>query len=171
MINASQAQVLNNDRLPPNDANGLVERFLNTWIVEHSPEHALEFVNPDELAKPFTGESGPRSSSVDVTRSILAMWLVSDHGMVNLLGHGLENHASALEMFQKLPQIEAESLQSAIFGSGERAYDMFQLPARANEAYGVVFQFRHAPRDAVVLIVVRDPKKGWAVSRLLWWVL
>ena len=38
-------------------------------------------------------------------------------------------------------------------------------------AYAVVFQFRHAPRDAVALILVRDEKNNWSINGLLWWTL
>jgi hypothetical protein len=164
------------ERGVPSDAQGFVAQFLNSWIVDRSPAKAIEFVNPDELVKPFTQKPGS-GSTTEVSRSLLAMWLVRDHGMVNLLGHGLTIDRTSEDMFERLPRIEASSLNAAITAGGERAFDMFRLTRRSNgqpqemEIYGVVFQFRHCPRDAVVLIVARDPKKGWAIERLLWWDL
>jgi hypothetical protein len=105
------------------------------------------------------------------------MWLVRDHGLVNLLGHGTELSASTWQQFEKLPQIDAGSLQSAIVGTGDQPYEIFPLSEKkdldfqGSEAYGVVFQFRHAPRDAVVLILLRDQQGNWSVNGLLWWVL
>ncbi len=168
---------------PPKEAQELVDRFLNIWIVQHSPERALELASVDEVAKPFT-IGNPAVSSQVVARSVLGMWLVRDHGLVNLLGHGVGN-MHELTGFEKLPQIEAGSLRNAIFGTRDRVYDMVPLELEKGAAkeqaesygvifqdsYAVVFQFRHAPRDAVVLIVHRDARKGWFVSRLMWWIL
>jgi len=89
MLNVRESQVSSGDRLPPEDAYRFVERFLDLWIVQHSPQRALELANPEEVAKPFAREPGP-GTSADTARSLLAMWLVRDHGMVNLLGHGVE---------------------------------------------------------------------------------
>jgi hypothetical protein len=97
--------------------------------------------------------------------------------MVNLLGHGTESSASAWQQFEKLPQIDAGSLQSAISGIADQPYEIFPLSDKngldfqGSEAYGVVFQFRHAPRDAVALILVRDQNNNWSVNGLLWWTL
>lgn len=164
------------EKAVPSDAQGFVTQFLNSWIVERSPAKAVGFVNTDEFVKTFAQKPGS-GSTAEVSQSLLAMWLVRDHGMVNLLGHGLTVDRTSEEMFEKLPRIEATSLNSAITAEGERPFDMFRLTRRSDgqpqeiEVYGVVFQFRHCPRDAVVLIVARDPKKGWAIERLLWWNL
>jgi hypothetical protein len=164
------------DRSVPSDANGFVGQFLTEWIVKRSPERALAFANPDEMVKPFEKEPGS-GSSAERAKAMLAMWLVQDHGTVNLLGHGLDSDRKTMSRFESLPKIEVESLRAAITSGGEGPYEMFRLLRRSNgqpqdiEVYGAVFQFRHCPRDAVVLIVARDPKKGWAIERLLWWNL
>jgi len=159
----------------PNDAREFVEQFLNTWIVERSPERALEFVDVEQFGKAFS-PSKTASGSV-LARSVLDMWLVRDHGQVNLMGHGVENTDDVIE-FRKYPQIEAASLRDAIYATGERPYDLIPVTAEKSveqsqhpDAYAVVFQFKHAPRDAVVLLVTRDVQRGWIVSGLMWWIL
>jgi hypothetical protein len=158
----------------PTNVEEFVDEFLTVWIVKRIPQLALKFMNPNFVAKPFSVNPGSGSSE-DITRSILDMWLVRDHGMVNLLGHGTELSASTWQQFEKLPQIEGGSLQSAIVGIGDRPYEIFPLSEkkdfRESDAYAVVFQFRHAPRDAVALILVRDQKNNWSVNGLLWWTL
>jgi len=74
------------------------------------------------------------------------MWLVRDHGMVNLLGHGNESSASAWQQFEKLPQIEGGSLQSAIVGIGDQPYEMFPLSGKVSP-------------------VIDDKQLRWPVSR------
>jgi hypothetical protein len=176
LMNANAAQLPSTGHLAAKDVYGFVGQFLNLWIVQHRPQQALELTNPDELAAPYVEGLRP-GAGIEMTRSILSMWLVRDHGLVNSLGHGVENRPSMWKEFEELPQIDAGSLQSAIMGSGDQPYDIFPLTVRKgmesekNEAYGVVFQFRHAPRDSVALIVVNDQKRGWVVDGLVWWVL
>ena len=175
-INVRYAQGPRDQIHASKSVEGFVNEFLTVWIVKHSPQLALKFMNPNFVAKPFSFD--PKSgSSEDITRSILDMWLVRDHGLVNLLGHGVEPGASTWQLFEKLPQIDAGSLQSAISGIGDQPYEIFPLREKTgvdfqgSEAYGVVFQFRHAPRDAVALILVRDQENNWSVNGLLWWTL
>src|SRR6266566_767928 len=175
-IDVSYAQGPRDEIHASKNVEGFVNEFLTVWIVKHSPQLALRFMNPSFVAKPFSADPGSGSSE-DITRSVLDMWLVRDHGMVNLLGHGTESSASAWQQFEKLPQIEAGSLQSAIVGIGDQPYEIFPLSEKRGMdfqeggAYAVVFQFRHAPRDAVALILVRDEKNNWSINGLLWWTL
>jgi len=175
-IHIQYVQERRDDIQPPNNVQGFVNEFLTVWIVKHRADLALRYMNPDFVAKPFSTDPGSGPSQA-LTRSILDMWLVRDHGMVNLLGHSTESGASAWQQFEKLPQIDAGSLQSAIVGIGDRPYEMFPLSEEKvsqfqdSKAYAVVFQFRHAPRDAVALILVSDQKGNWSVNGLLWWTL
>jgi hypothetical protein len=175
-IDVSYAQGPSDEIHASKNVEGFVNEFLTVWIVKHSPQLALRFMNPSFVAKPFSADPGSGSSE-DITRSVLDMWLVRDHGMVNLLGHGTESSASAWQQFEKLPQIEAGSLQSAIVGIGDQPYEIFPLSEKRgmdfqeSGAHAVVFQFRHVPRDAVALILVRDEKNNWSINGLLWWTL
>jgi len=135
-------------------------------------------VNASDFSQPFIiNRLYKREQSNSVTRSILDMWLVADHGRVNELGHGLDQeHTFNLDL-QKLPRIKPETFRSAIFGSGALPYDMYAVKVEGglsqtpDRAYAIAFQFQHAPQDAVVLLITHNRLQGWRVSQLMWWTL
>ncbi len=172
-LNVSQVQFRDPGLEIPKDLQEFVNKFLTTWIADRSPRRALDLTDPKGIAAPFMASS-PQSDPPTLTEGLLGMWLVRDHGLVNAMGHGSGNSAE-FARFRDLPQIEAGSLNAAIEGSEKRAYDIIPVDGGKEdsnrEAFGVIFQFRHCPRDAVILIVRRDVAKGWVVSRLMWWIL
>jgi len=160
------------------DAKEFVDRFMNAWIVARDTERTMTMVNASDFSQPFIiNRLYKREQSNSVTRSILDMWLVADHGRVNELGHGLDQeHTFNLDL-QKLPRIKPETFRSAIFGSGALPYDMYAVKVEGglsqtpDRAYAIAFQFQHAPQDAVVLLITHNRLQGWRVSQLMWWTL
>lgn len=164
----------------PKDVGQFVDTFLNTWIVHRNLDAALAHMNTEEVAQPFLGSNRNPTETRTVTRDLLAMWLVADHGVVNALGHGLDLKREANYPFEKFPMIQAETLRSAISleeRARETPYGVFPVKIDdpqlrgTGESYAVLFQFKHAPRDAVVLVVTQDAHHEWQVSHMLWWIL
>lgn len=170
----------------PSNVREFIDGFLNKWIVDRNLDGVLSEVNPEELARPFIESTEGRGvNSYTLTRDLLAMCLVADHGLVSSLGHGLNQRPETRIPLEKFPMIQAKTLRSAISyqpePSRERAepapYGVFSVKIAdprmrgSGEAYAVLFQFRHAPRDAIVLLVTQNPNHQWRVSQMMWWVL
>jgi hypothetical protein len=160
----------------PVDAKKFADLFLIAWIVKHDLRYASTMINRSAFARPFVREPDEKSEDI-ATRSILAMWLIKDHGLVNKLGHGLNPENTARFETLNQPKIEVSSLEGAISGSNGALYDSFRVvpdggPAPpSNNTYVIVFRFRHAPRDAVMLLLTQDNKGKWLVDALSWYVL
>lgn len=106
-------------------------------------------------------------------RAMLGIWFARDHGLVNAWGHGMPNDKG----FAILVEQEFEPL-----GGFDRLADAIQVPglpityllapvepAERGERYLTTFAFRHAPRDAIMLVVERIGS-DWKISGFYWLV-
>jgi len=164
----------------------VLDTFLDLWIVRHEIDAAMQLVDVPSITKLWAEGKHVNSPNPELwVRTVLGMWLLEDHGYVNGLGHGLPNRKgfdelSATWANKNSPRlIKVEKLAQAIFTPGSSLpepylpvltgrYDDSMTPP--NSRYTAVFQFRHAPHDAL-MVAAGESGDQWAVVAIDWMVL
>jgi len=157
-------------------AREFFEYFLTTWIVRGEVNELVS--RSIEISSVRRGLTGRRFEQVPVRedawfRTLLLMWLVPDHGLINESGHGLPwkrgFETLAPERIQNM-LLKFDSIADAIHFPGS---SLPFLPIAVDEkafgpeSYGALFQFRHTPRDMIALIARRIGGE-WKVVGLVW---
>jgi hypothetical protein len=166
-------------------AKDFANQVLNLWILRQDPEGLRELVDTDAMVKALLeGTESKGAEPRELVTTVFLAWLVADHGIVNELAHGLplpgrEADFYRLSKLVQVPQnrLRFETLGNAIHGPGTpEPYLLITAPPRRGvpreaspERNAVLFQFRHAPQDAVVMTIEKQPR-GWRVVALDWYV-
>lgn len=153
------------------DLQHAIDRFLNEWIVEQQLSSAIELTDSRNAMMAMSEEVGPKAVGVDL-EEILQVWLLADHGLVNRLDHGLTSRREFTAAREQSSTMQFKSLSEAIFAPGEEGpYSVTPITGEQGvEKCVVIFQFRHAPDDAIAIVFGR--KNGaWRVLEFHWIVL
>lgn len=156
-----------------------VRDFLNAWIVERDVDKAVTYVNTQIITEQLRPFGFNEQQSDDWAKKFFTMWLVEDHGLINLAGHALiPEYFTDLPLKPKLTEQrehykirEYESLEGAIEGDGTKPYDISLIASENLETNiapthaVIVFRFKSIPRDALVLFLKRDTD-SWQIIRL-----
>jgi len=187
------------DQSVPEEVSRLVDGFLTTWIIERDFDDAVEdFMDTEVIAnklaepvlrnierreEPFLNQQyvdeikislrDAREKPDDWMRTMLGMWFVMDHGTVNDLGHGMPNGENFRTLSKKVvePQLKFDNLSDAIHVPGQQnRYLLGPIePSELGDRYLTSFAFRHAPRDAIMLIV-EEIDGDWKISGFFWMI-
>jgi hypothetical protein len=164
-----------------------VEQFLLIWIEKRDFAGARQFMDTEAIAASLRGNEVPSQlrnvEAATQVETMLASWLLADHGTVNHFGHGLLE-----EGFPMLVRARTDRENFAFIPYGPLSevlrregtgwpFSVSRLPVpggdlkrESREVYGVVFQFAHAPDDAIELIV--EKRQGsWVVAQFDWLAL
>jgi hypothetical protein len=164
-----------------------VSEFLTRWIVRQDIEGSLEYIDVGSVAKGLaTGKGELRAQEDNLwVATVLSMWLMADHGLVNFLGHGIplpgdENQrnflilSSAISDRDRFPYRRSETLSQAIRAPATEAPFLISLaPSEDRQTrsglptYLLTFQFNHAPHD-VLLLSIRGQDHDWQVTSIEW---
>lgn len=107
-------------------------------------------------------------------KTMLSMWQIPDHGLVNELGHGMPfPNKSGFDMlaYKVIPAFKQkfESLPKAIhFPGTNQPYQIFPLsPSGDGSRVATLFQFNHTPRDMLIFIAKKINGK-WMITGMSW---
>jgi len=145
------------------EASEFIDNFLTNWIIKGNVDNVIkESFNIADVRKGLI-ESYPEWADVNVNlwfRTMLSMWFVPDHGLVNELGHGMPfPNKKGFEMLSyrvgkewKKPYFK--HLSEAIhFPGTQQPYQIITLPPdRHGLRVATVFRFNHTPRDTLIFI-------------------
>lgn len=154
------------------------DHFLTNWIVKGKVEEIVSKSMDIEAIKRGQFEGKQESIKMDNNlwvRTLLLMWFIPDHGLVNELGHGMPDrkgfHTLAYEVAGKR-RMEFTNLREAIhFPGTSLPYMIVHLGPTwlHNDSFAAIFQFRHTPRD--ILFLVADKKAGiYKIVGFFWMV-
>jgi hypothetical protein len=160
-----------------------VKQFLTIWIEERDFKGALQFIDTGAVAASLRGEEVPSQLAniepATLAETMLASWLVADHGAVNLFGHGqLEPGFQILmgarfdrENFAPIPHAPISEVLRTSGGTSPFTVSRMHLSRDArkdsSESYSVVFQFAHTPHDVIQLMM--EKRAGdWVVAQFDW---
>jgi len=158
-------------------ATEFFDSFLSTWIVKRNIGGIINETFNIQAVKSALVAGHPEWKTIDTNlwfRTILSMWLVPDHGLVNQLGHGMPflNKTGfdilAHETIRKFGRT-FKSLSEAIhFPGTNRPYQIF-LPSPSGNDYRVVilFRFNHTPRDMLIFIASKINER-WMITGMSW---
>lgn len=160
-----------------------VKEFLIVWIEKRDFQAALQFINTEAVAASLRGnEVPPQLANIDaatLVKTMLGSWLVADHGVVNLYGHGqlepgfkiLMRAASDRENFSQIPYAPISEVLRTPGEASPFTVSRLPLPKDSpkelSEVYGVIFQFAHTPDDVIQLIVEKRAD-DWVVTQFDW---
>jgi len=153
--------------------------FLEKWIVQGEDKNlSQEYMDFDAIASGLFGEKRFRLKMDRAVwlDTLLNMWLVPDHGLVNALGHGIpdkKGFKTLAHEVTKKERLKFAHLSEAIhFPGTPLPYMLFPVHEDRSPEQGLaaVFQFRHAPRDLVVLIAQKKDRQMKVVG-LLWIII
>jgi len=160
-----------------------VKEFLIIWIEKREFQGALQFMDTEAVSASLRGKEVPSQlaniEAATLVETMLASWLVADHGAVNLLGHGqlepgfqtLMRARSDRENFAPIPYAPISEVLRTPGGIWPFTVSRLPLPRDArkdlSEIYGVMFQFAHTPEDVIQLIVEKRAD-GWVVAQFDW---
>lgn len=171
----------------PNCVQEFVEAFLRQWIIEQKIEGYLQSIDiPSVAARLASGEQTSQLEPQLWVMTAFRMWLLPDHGLVNQLGHGigaggqeegLKRLSEILQDREAFPLMRYGGLGEAILAPGTAAPFLLvavptekdQQRSAQNQRYAALFQFRHAPHDALALTVENRNGK-WTVIGLDWFI-
>lgn len=175
-----------------------VTKFLEIWLRPGplNPNILEEYIDSKEIADQIDAWAREEAERWDVwpekprvdnwIRVFLRMWLVRDHGVVEVLYHGfpfgrgyaiLEDQLVTRTEPQPSLKLLREVSPDATFGirSPDRRFDVFQVadaaPAKLNGACGAVFRFKGRLDEDVVILVARQMASSWRFVRLGWLAL
>lgn len=163
------------------EASGFIENFLTNWIVERRTDNIIkETFDIIEVRKSLI-EGHPEWADVDVNlwfRTLLSMWFVPDHGLVNELGHGMpfpnKNNFEILayKVVKEWEKPCFNKLSDAIHFPGTyQPYQIFPLPPdRHGLRAAVIFRFNHTPRDTLIFIASKI-SGSWKITGMSWIIL
>ncbi len=163
----------------PECAQDFATIFLVNWIVEPNLDRALEYVDIESFVSHLAARTeGKRPDYRVWARTLLGMWLLEDHGLVNELGHGLPrkgfaslsaavNNRAAYSRYGALAEAIWAPAGAAPFLLVPAPREPQQTGPVRGERYAALFQIRHAPRDAVALLFERRGK-DWRVVGMDW---
>ena len=167
----------------PRSPRRVLDTFLDLWIVKRDIDGAMQLVDVPSITRLWAeAKHGNSPNPAMWVKTVLGMWLLEDHGFANTLGHGMPNRkgfeqlSAASTNKESSRLIKAEKLAEAIFTPGPslpepylavltpRSDDSMTPP---NSRYTALFQFRHAPHDAL-MVAVGESGDHWAVVALDW---
>lgn len=156
-----------------------LERVLNDWIVnsdlssivtEKTDLQSLRFA----LLPTVETINWTQTQTEYWAKTLFGLWLIKDHGQVNLLGHGDPNNKSfkllAKQVISREGLMKFERFEEAIHAPGTGSpYILIPLPSEINgiSRVAAVFKFRHIPRDTIILKMKQDDER-FIVDTLTW---
>jgi Family of unknown function (DUF6765) len=159
-----------------------VQDFLTRWIVDRNIDGAIGLVSTPGINAQLGELVGPANGADTWIRRALTMWLIADHGLVNIKGHGMPGQpgygdlptspADTSAALQPRARPPAAGLSQLILSPDGTPFTIAPLDGAAfglPEAYAVLFRFVGLPADSVVLVVGREGA-SFRVVRLLWMV-
>ena len=170
----------------PRSPRRVLDTFLDLWIVRRDIDGAMQLADVPSITRLWTEARHVDSPNPAMwVKTVLGMWLLEDHGLVNALGHGMPNRkgfeqlsaASTNKDSSRL--IKAEKLAQAIVTPGPSLPEPYlavltpqsdDSMTPRNSRYTALFQFRHAPHDAL-MVAVGESGDQWAVVAIDWMVL
>ncbi len=159
------------------EASEFFEYFLTNWIIRGRVDNIISETFDFPAVKRGLTESYPEWADVNDHlwfRTLLLMWLVPDHGLVNELGHGmpLPNKRGFDILANKVARKWSpyfESLSEAIHFPG--TYQPYQIipiePDRYGRRIAFTFQFHHTPRDMLIYIASKIGGR-WKIVGMSW---
>ena len=158
---------------PDSEVTNFFEAFLRIWIVEGKVDELIKrIVDTQTVTKALMGDGSHEITVKEHlwVRTLLLMWLVPDHGLVNELGHGMPFKAG----FRILA---SETIQKAkLFGNLSDAIHFpgtslpFLITSINDKSFVATFQFRHTPRDMLTLVASKRTG-NWMIVGLSWLAL
>lgn len=165
----------------PSTIYDFVQDFLTRWIVNRDVDGAAGLVSNPGIGAQL-GELVDAANGADTwTRRAMTMWLIADHGLVNIKGHGMPGEAG----YRDLPTSPADTspalqqrplppagagLSQLIVSPNGTPFTIAPLDGAAfglSEAYAVLFQFLEISTDSIIVVVGREGT-NLRVVRLLW---
>ena len=167
------AQPIENQR-NESDIRTFIDNFLERWILERNYESVVkDFFIEDAVRNTLLGDQASYVADVYGSNwgiTLLSMWLVEDHGLVNELGHGLPNEKGRIPLVEVIDGLRkigrVKTISEAIESiHGVSPYDLSLLGT--DRGYIVTFKFRHIFHDVLYL---RAVQKGqiWRVTGFDW---
>ena len=171
----------------PDKLGEFVHENLTDWIV-HKQVNKIAAggpMNPKGVAsvlESFTDANKIEKMpfSIEWAQTVLGMWLMRDHGKATAWGHGMPDNQNGFRNLlntvrarfdQRKEFLDFKHLGEAIFAPGAAVpYILTPLPKEAGSenAHAVLFKFRHAPRDTLILTIDKDGYKNWKIEGLMW---
>ena len=155
------------------EAKELLDKFLTAWLIEQDIDRAVTYIAVQESALDISRMFNLDLAGFDVEiwlHKTLTMWLEKDHGLVNNWGHGDPKHPgyisiptkpsnlnNRLNLMTVLPEVTLDEMDllNHIAGPDDEA------------AYITSFKFDHAPRDGVVILLIKT-STGWKLLPPFW---
>jgi hypothetical protein len=136
----------------------------------------MSYVDMVEIRQQWAPLSLTADSAGKWVARFLTMWLIKDHGLVNVRGHGFpsapgyeqlpEDPRKVRDAFATIPRANLDEIISYnphAFPTTRAPKGLFGLP----QPIVIMFQFLHTPYDGV-LIVMEQKGQTWKIVRLYW---
>ncbi|OFW34652.1 MAG: hypothetical protein A3J28_06885 [Acidobacteria bacterium RIFCSPLOWO2_12_FULL_60_22] len=144
--------------------------FFETWIVKQDLDTANSFFDQNSISNQIKATArskvAPDINVSQWTKSVLRMWLLQDHGLVNKLGHGDPNDPRTLQVSFVGPMVKFESLDQALEkpAGTDRPYtidvvkpDIFPWVKETEGEFWITpLKFKHVSGDQVIV--------GWSAK-------
>src|SRR3989344_2146838 len=155
------------------EAKELLDKFLTAWLIEQDIDRAVTYVAVQESTSDISRMFNLDPAGFDIElwlRKTLTMWLEKDHGLVNNWGHGDPKHPGYINIPAK--PADLKSRLNLMVALPEVTLDEMDLRNHiagpdAEAAYIASFKFDHAPRDGVVILLIKT-STGWKLLPPLW---
>lgn len=146
-------------------------KMSEAWFRTQSIDAAIAFVDWSELANQFNKadqaalDGASQQSVILWCRRFMTMFLIDDHSIVNLYGHGDPKSARYREMPEAPPREGPFRARESLTPPIAFSDFFFETAGSTGNEYALVFQPEGLPHDAICLIW-RSVNGDWKIVRM-----